>query len=49
VYEQVGPGFVPNLAAIDMLFSCGRHTREILEQNQRLVAIDLALAGTAGE
>jgi len=49
VYEQVGPGFVPNLAAIDLLFSCGRHTREILEQNRRLVAIDLALAGTAGE
>jgi hypothetical protein len=47
VYEQVGPGFVPHLAAIDMLFSCGRRTREILERNRRLVAVDLALAGTA--
>jgi hypothetical protein len=49
LYDQVGPGFVPNLAAIDMLFSCGRHTRELLERNRRLVAVDLALAGTAGE
>lgn len=46
-YEQVGPGFVPNLAAVDMLFSCGRGTREILEHNRRQVPIDLALGGKA--
>jgi hypothetical protein len=46
-YEQIGPGFVPNLAAVDMLFSCGRHTREILERGRRLVPVEPDLAGSA--
>lgn len=44
-YDQIGPGFVPHLAAVDMLFSCGRRTREILEHRRRLVPVDLALVG----
>lgn len=45
-HDQIGPGFVPHLAAVDMLFSCGRRTREILEQRRRLVPVDPALAGS---
>jgi WbqC-like protein family len=45
-YDQIGPEFVPDLAAVDMLFSCGRQVREILEQRRRLVPVDLAAAGT---
>lgn len=45
-YEQIGPGFVPNLAAVDMLFSCGRHTREILERGRRLVPVEPVFADT---
>jgi hypothetical protein len=36
-YEQIGDGFIPNLAAVDMLFSCGRETREILANRRELV------------
>ena len=46
-YEQIGPGFVPDLAAVDMLFSCGRHTREILERRRRLVSVEPDLAASA--
>lgn len=46
-YEQVRPGFVPDLAAVDMLFTCGRRTRDVLERGQRLEMVDPALTGTA--
>jgi hypothetical protein len=39
VYDQIGGQFVPNLAAIDMLFVCGVQTREILESRRRLVRV----------
>jgi hypothetical protein len=42
-YDQIGAGFVPNLAAVDMLFSCGRDTREILSGGRRLVSVAPAL------
>ena len=39
-YNQVGHAdFVPNLAAVDMLFACGRKTRQILESRRRLIPI----------
>ncbi len=44
VYEQIRPGFVPHLAAVDMMFSCGRQTGEILARRRRLVPVDLARA-----
>ncbi|WP_129667216.1 WbqC family protein [Phytoactinopolyspora endophytica] len=40
VYEQIGDGFVPGIAAIDMLFTCGRQTSEILAQRRSLVRVD---------
>jgi hypothetical protein len=41
-YDQIGDGFVPNLAAIDMLFACGRDTREILASRRRTVRVEVA-------
>jgi hypothetical protein len=38
-YDQIGADFVPNLAAIDMLFSCGRQTGEILARRRSLVPV----------
>ncbi|WP_298330631.1 WbqC family protein [Haloactinopolyspora sp.] len=32
-------GFVAHLAAVDMLFACGRKTRQILESRRRLIPI----------
>jgi hypothetical protein len=43
-YEQPWPGFVPNLAAVDMLFACGPATAEILAARRRF---DLVDPGTA--
>jgi hypothetical protein len=43
-YDQTGRDFIPHLAAIDMLFACGRQTREVLARRRRLVRIDPALA-----
>jgi hypothetical protein len=40
VYNQPWRGFIPHLAALDMLFSCGRATAEILEAGRRLETID---------
>ena len=40
--------FVPHLAAVDMLFTCGRKTRQILESRRRLVPIDPRNAETEG-
>lgn len=40
VYHQVGREFVPHLAAIDMLFSCGPATAEILASRRRLVRVE---------
>lgn len=42
-YDQIGPDFVPNLAAIDMLFTCGPGTGEILASRRRLVRVAPAL------
>lgn len=39
-YDQIGAEFVPDLAAIDMLFSCGRKTSEILASRRRVVPVD---------
>jgi hypothetical protein len=39
-YDQVGPGFIPHLSAVDMLFMCGPRTREALAARRRLVRID---------
>jgi WbqC-like protein family len=41
-YDQIGAEFVPNLAAIDMLFACGRDTREILASRRRTVRVEAA-------
>jgi hypothetical protein len=46
-YDQIGSGFEPNLAAVDMLFSCGRDTRTIVERGRQLVPVDPALANAA--
>lgn len=37
--QSGGADFVPDLAAVDMLFACGRKTRQILESRRRLVPI----------
>lgn len=42
-YEQIGPDFVPNLAAIDMLFTCGRQTGDMLARRRSLVTVGPAL------
>jgi hypothetical protein len=39
VYDQVGREFLPHLAAIDMLFSCGPKTAEILAGRRRLARV----------
>jgi hypothetical protein len=41
-YDQIGRGFVPHLAAIDMLFTCGPQAGEILASRRRLVRVDPA-------
>ena len=46
-YDQVGPDFVRNLAAIDMLFTHGRETGEILALRRSLVPVAPALQGAA--
>jgi hypothetical protein len=35
VYAQAWPGFIPDLAALDMLFTCGRAAAQILESRRR--------------
>lgn len=40
VYNQPWRGFIPHLAALDMLFSCGRATAEILKVGRRFATID---------
>lgn len=47
IYEQIGADFVPNLAAIDMVFSYGRETAEILARRRSLVPVAPALQGAA--
>ncbi|TDD70640.1 hypothetical protein E1262_08230 [Jiangella aurantiaca] len=42
-YDQIGAGFIAGLAAVDMLFSCGRETREILASRRRLVPVSPVL------
>ncbi|MFW6204733.1 MAG: WbqC family protein [Actinomycetota bacterium] len=44
-YAQIGRGFVPHLAAVDMLFMCGPETGEILARRRRLVRVAPALSG----
>lgn len=39
VYNQLWGDFTPHLAALDMLFCCGRDTAEILEANRRFVDV----------
>lgn len=39
-YQQAWVGFIPNLAALDMLFTCGKDTSKILEVNRRFDDID---------
>ena len=39
-YDQIGDDFVPHLAAVDMLFSCGRQTAEILARDRSVVPVD---------
>ena len=41
-YDQIGEEFIPNLASIDMLFACGRETREILAGRRRTVRVEVA-------
>jgi hypothetical protein len=43
-YEQQQPGFVPDLAAVDMLFACGPATAEILADRRRFDPVDASLA-----
>jgi hypothetical protein len=38
-YEQPGHGFTTGLAAVDMLFACGRRTGEILAERRSFVPI----------
>ena len=40
IYNQPWRGFIPHLAALDMLFSCGRATANILEAGRRFETID---------
>ena len=40
VYSQAWPGFIPHLAALDMLFTCGRATAQILESRRRFDDVD---------
>ncbi len=42
-YDQIGDDFVPNLAAVDMLFSHGRETAEILARRRSVVPAAPAL------
>jgi hypothetical protein len=42
-YDQIGEDFVPDLAAVDMLFSCGRETAEILARRRSVVPVAPAL------
>lgn len=39
-YEQIGDGFVADLAAIDMLFVCGKKTSEILASRRNVRSVD---------
>lgn len=41
-YAQRWPGFVPHLAAVDMLFACGPATAEILAARRRFELVDPA-------
>jgi WbqC-like protein len=42
-YEQRLPGFVPHLAAVDMLFACGPATRQILADRRRFDDVEAGL------
>jgi len=46
-YDQIGSDFVPDLAAIDMLFSYGREAGEILARRRSLARVEPALQGAA--
>lgn len=46
-YVQIGRGFTPHLAALDMLFMCGPATGEILASRRRLVRVDPARSDAA--
>jgi WbqC-like protein family len=46
-YDQIGDDFVPNLAAVDMLFSRGRQTAEILARRRSVVPVEPALQAAA--
>ena len=39
-YEQQWPGFVPHLAAVDMLFACGPATADILAERRSFELVD---------
>lgn len=43
-YEQQWPGFVPHLAAVDMLFARGPATAQILAERRRFELVDAELA-----
>ena len=48
-YEQQRPGFVPGLAAVDMLFACGPETGEILAAGRRFNDVQAGDEPFAGE
>jgi len=45
VYPQIGRGFVPDLAAVDMLFSLGRRSGGVLAERRRSVRVVPTAAG----
>lgn len=47
VYDQLWRGFVPNLAALDMLFTHGRTTGKVLSAGRRFDDVDAAGAAVA--
>jgi hypothetical protein len=40
VYTQQGEPFIPNLAAIDLLFNCGPGSRQILDESAKLSTVE---------
>jgi hypothetical protein len=43
-YPQLWPGFVADLAALDMLFCCGSDTARVLAAGRRFVPVSAAPA-----